>query len=249
MRHDIPSSSWYDPGRSSPWAAMGTSVVCGLAVERQVEQDPVRHQGQEPLAVCGLSEEAVGILDWLDVFAYIYDTRGTILWANRAGWELVGGSMSEIQGRHFTEFLAEADAEVADMHFTRTTEGFERAAEYVADFIDREGGRVRVKTLCLPLMREGQAVGLLRLSVPTGVVVDDDVGTRRWPVFTPRQYEVLQLMCSGSSTREIARHLGVSYETARNHISGVLRAMDARSRIEAVVVARRYGLLGPTAGN
>ena len=226
-----------------------TFVRMGLAVEPQVKQDPVRHQGQELLAVCGLSEEAVGILDWLDVFAYIYDKRGQILWANRAGQELVGGSVGELRGHHFSEFLAEGDAEVADMHFMRTIEGFECAAEFVADFIDREGRRVRVKTLCLPLMREGQVGGLLRLSVPTNVVVDDEVDTRHWPVLTPRQHEVLGLLCAGLSTREIADRLGVTYETARNHIAGVLRAMNARSRIEAVVIARRDGLLGPADSN
>ena len=167
-----------------------------------MELDSLRPQGQEPLAVFGLSEEAVGILDWLDVSAFVYDNRGEILWANRASEELLGGSVNELQGRHFTDFLAKGDTEVAEMHFRRTTEGFERAAEFVADFVDREGRRVRVKTLCLPLMREGQVVGLLRLSVPTDVLVDEDVDTRHWPTLTPRQYEVLGLLCEGSSTRQ-----------------------------------------------
>ena len=157
--------------------------------------------------------------------------------------------MSELQGHHFSEFLAEGDAEVADMHFTRTIEGVEGAAEFVADFIDRRGRRVRVKTLCLPLMREGHVAGLLRLFVPQKRVVDDDVDTRHWPILTPRQYEVLGLLCAGLSTREIAHRLGIAYETARNHISGVLRALNARSRIEAVVIARRDGLLSPPDSN
>ena len=232
------------------WIDNPVTVVgdyCGLSRRgRHVGRDRVGLQERDPLAECGLSEEAVGILDLLDAFVYLYDMSGTTLWANRAGRRLVGCPLEELRGRHFTEFLAEADAEVAEVHFGRTIQGLDSVAEYTADFVDRDGGCVTVKTFCLPLMRGRQIIGLMRLCVPTDVARRDDMATRHWPSLTPRQSEVLELLCAGLSTREIALRLVISYETARNHISGVLRALGARSQTEAVVIARRDGLLGPT---
>ena len=44
------------------------------------------------------------------------------------------------------------------------------------------------------------------------------------PEITPRQMEVLQLLSSGHSTREIGRKLYLSEATVRNHIRGLLQA-------------------------
>ena len=53
----------------------------------------------------------------------------------------------------------------------------------------------------------------------------DDVA----PQITPRQMEVLQLLSSGHSTREIGRKLYLSEATVRNHIRGLLQAFGAHS--------------------
>ncbi len=47
----------------------------------------------------------------------------------------------------------------------------------------------------------------------------------------------------GRTTGKISSELGIAEETARNHIKAVLRALGARSRLEAVVAARHRGLL------
>ena len=62
---------------------------------------------------------------------------------------------------------------------------------------------------------------------------------------TPRQHEVLVELARGASTEQIAASLGVARETARNHVRGLLRALQVHSRIEAVAEARRRGFLGP----
>ncbi len=58
-----------------------------------------------------------------------------------------------------------------------------------------------------------------------------------------RQNEVLQLLGEGASTDQIAAALHLSKETVRNHVRYVLRALGAHSRLEAVAVAHRQGLL------
>ena len=49
----------------------------------------------------------------------------------------------------------------------------------------------------------------------------------------------------GLGTSEIAERLGVAAGTARNHIRGLLRQLDAHARLQAVVHAYRLGLLEP----
>ena len=64
-----------------------------------------------------------------------------------------------------------------------------------------------------------------------------------FPHLTPRQFEVLSLLNEGMPNKIISRQLGISAATAKAHVSGVLRALKARSRLEAVLVAHRSGLL------
>ena len=63
------------------------------------------------------------------------------------------------------------------------------------------------------------------------------------PVLTPREREVLDLLAEGLSNRDIAAELEVSERTAKFHVAGLLKKLDARTRTEAVVRAARKGLL------
>jgi DNA-binding CsgD family transcriptional regulator len=60
---------------------------------------------------------------------------------------------------------------------------------------------------------------------------------------TPREREVLELVATGRSNREIASTLFISPKTVSVHISNLLDKLEAGSRTEAVAVARRRGLL------
>ncbi|TMR93877.1 response regulator [Nonomuraea basaltis] len=60
---------------------------------------------------------------------------------------------------------------------------------------------------------------------------------------TARERETLLLLAEGASTYEISERLGVARNTARNHVQHVLEKLGARSKLEAVAVARREGLL------
>ncbi len=51
------------------------------------------------------------------------------------------------------------------------------------------------------------------------------------------------MLAHGSSTQQIAGLLHLSKETVRNHIRGVLQALEVHSRVEAVAAARAEGLL------
>jgi len=54
---------------------------------------------------------------------------------------------------------------------------------------------------------------------------------------TPREWEIIDLLCEEASTDEIARELVLSTETVRSHVKNILRKLDVRSREQAVAVA------------
>jgi DNA-binding NarL/FixJ family response regulator len=60
---------------------------------------------------------------------------------------------------------------------------------------------------------------------------------------TPRQNQVLHLLARGRSTSQIADELHLSPETVRNHVRMMMRALHCHSRIEALAVAHREGIL------
>jgi DNA-binding NarL/FixJ family response regulator len=54
---------------------------------------------------------------------------------------------------------------------------------------------------------------------------------------TPRQKHVLNLLTQGLSNKLIARELGVSVDTVKDHVAAVLKALGVSSRTQAVVAA------------
>ena len=58
-----------------------------------------------------------------------------------------------------------------------------------------------------------------------------------------RELEVLQLLATGRSNREIAAELYVATGTVKAHLNNMFRKLEARSRLEAVTRARDLGLL------
>jgi DNA-binding NarL/FixJ family response regulator len=62
-------------------------------------------------------------------------------------------------------------------------------------------------------------------------------------LLTPRQSEVLDLMCQGLSNKVIGRRLNLSENTVRGHVQAVLAALQVSSRSEAGFAARRRGLV------
>jgi len=60
---------------------------------------------------------------------------------------------------------------------------------------------------------------------------------------TERELEVLNLVAEGFSNPQIARHLGVSRNTVKFHVSSIIAKLGATSRTEAVTIALRRGLI------
>ena len=64
---------------------------------------------------------------------------------------------------------------------------------------------------------------------------------------TPRELEVLGYVARGYGNKRIAYTLNISEQTIKNHITSILRKLDANDRTHAVVLAMRHGWI-PIAG-
>lgn len=58
-----------------------------------------------------------------------------------------------------------------------------------------------------------------------------------------REIEVLSLLSTGSSNREIARELFITEGTVKNHVTSILGKLDVRDRTQAALKARELGLI------
>lgn len=65
---------------------------------------------------------------------------------------------------------------------------------------------------------------------------------------TSRETEVIDYVALGYLNKQIADKLGISEQTIKNHISSILRKLDANDRTQAVVMAIRYGWISPQDG-
>jgi NarL family two-component system response regulator LiaR len=112
-----------------------------------------------------------------------------------------------------------------------------------AGFLNKSVG-VDALPRALRCARDGEAVVsrqlTMRLIEGMRRVREDGAGMRpiRSPL-TPREWEVLDLLCQQRSTDDIADTLVLSVETVRSHIKSVLRKLGVRSRQEAIKAAGR----------
>ena len=118
------------------------------------------------------------------------------------------------------------DAETVRSVFARGAAGFVSKADTTEKIVE---------VICLVL--NGQ------ISATTAMAGDGDTA-QPLQHLTPRQCEVLDLLCKGMSNKLIARQLVLSENTVRVHVQAILGFLQVSSRSEAAFVARRMGLVG-----
>jgi DNA-binding NarL/FixJ family response regulator len=74
-------------------------------------------------------------------------------------------------------------------------------------------------------------------SLPPTVRADQVTG-----LLTDRECEVLSLVATGLSNAEVADHLHISPATAKTHVAHLLTKLDARDRVQLVIIAYQAGL-------
>ncbi len=59
-------------------------------------------------------------------------------------------------------------------------------------------------------------------------------------LLTTREKEVLQLIATGHSNKEIAAQLYIAERTVKNHVNSILRSLNIRDRTQAAILANKY---------
>lgn len=189
-----------------------------------------------------VTDEMRDAFEQIGLPTYLIDTDGTLRWANSATSTLVG----ERIGQSFLAAVPSDLRECAKTHFTRKlVEGAPRNRQ--AAVLTASGERHEVTIHAAPIRRDGRVIGVVGLAVPGRPAWIGSSAART--MLTRRQTEVLHMLAEGLSTEEIAAALGVALATTRNHIRALFGRLEVHSRLEAVVEARRRGLLSGTDGN
>ncbi len=72
------------------------------------------------------------------------------------------------------------------------------------------------------------------------VGVQEEKGSVYSPL-TGREIEILDWVSKGTSNKQIARQLFISDQTVKNHITSILRKLNANDRTQAVIMAIQHG--------
>ncbi len=97
----------------------------------------------------------------------------------------------------------------------------------------------------LLLTLSGELASRARLTRPSGPRAGSAAAGARFDL-TGRETEVLALLVSGDSNRQIARALFISERTVAVHVSRILDKLGVRNRTEAATVGARLGLVPPS---
>ena len=104
---------------------------------------------------------------------------------------------------------------------------------------------------CAYLLKDalvGELVSAIRSAVAGRRLIPPAIASRL-AEFTPRveltarEQEVLQLVADGLRNKEIARVIGRSNETVKDHLQSILQKLGARDRTQAVTLALQRGII------
>jgi PAS domain S-box-containing protein len=218
-----------------------------------------------------LETELFALLEKTADAAYTVTEHGEICSWNRAAEQLFGYRAGEVVGRHVEEVLdafdslgteplvGGAEAAVRDRatsrrgvpHFdlnVRTRAG-KRLWINVSTIVfanHRTGRRllVRLARDITPVRHNAMLLNRMLDLAQQIVALPDDVSDRKSAEkLTNNERRILKLFAQGNNSGAVARALGISSQTLRNHLHRINRKLRTHSRLEAVTLAQRRGLI------
>lgn len=78
---------------------------------------------------------------------------------------------------------------------------------------------------------------------PAGPAFERNHAAIRSLGLSPRECEILALLASGQSNKEMARTLGISPNTVKTHIARVFEKLEVQKRVQAIEKARSLALI------
>jgi len=202
---------------------------------------------------------------------FALDARDRIVYWSRRCEEVIGRRAEDVLGRPCFEVMGGRDIHgnvhcyrnCAVMHQGRMMpDDPVQAFTLVVSGPDGEGREVQVGTIVLRdvnpslttivhVVRENGADRVTALErqiressqETLGAPIDVRKLRDRAADLTSREREVLQHLALGLSTTKIAKILGISPVTVRNHVQKVLEKLDVHTKMAAVAYAYRFGII------
>ncbi len=173
-----------------------------------------------------------------------------VLQGIEADMAVVDLSLPDGQGVELIEELAEAGPDLTALVLTASVDRMDHARAVEAGAagvlhksadVDEIIDAVRRLAAGETLLSHGEITHLLRLAVRNR---EHELRIKSAAErLTPREMEVLQALSEGLSNKEIAGLMHISVETERSHMMNILTKLGARSRLQALVIAARNGIV------
>lgn len=189
--------------------------------------------------------------------AYAVDRNGQIVAWNKAAEHTFGYTESEALGRRCWELLSGRDifgnqsccegcpiratafngepVNRFQIDFKTAAHEFKRFTVSTVMLFDGPGKKMLVH-LCRPDLDATE-------NAVTNHATNHSAAGNRRGTLTPREIEVLTLLHKGRTVPEIAAAMGISVSTVRNHTQHVLLKLHVHTRLEAVALGRKLGLI------
>jgi DNA-binding CsgD family transcriptional regulator len=100
-----------------------------------------------------------------------------------------------------------------------------------------------IALFALACMALGAWVAIRLWRRPTSAVIEVDPRAPQRLGITERELEVLELLAAGRSNKEIARHLDISPNTIKTHVTRLFEKLGAKRRTQAILRARELGVI------
>ena len=195
---------------------------------------------------------------------YAIDRNGVIQFWNGAAERIFGCPAAKVVGRPCREILRGRDCagnRLCREHCSVRSQAAD--GEPICHFemrTARADGKpiwLDVSVISVPASSNGHAVlvhlfrdvtvsheleSLVRAQSILGNASDDHAVSMLPGDLTARQREVLALIKAGASTAEIAKRLGISPATVRNHIQNIFAKLEVHTRLEAVAYVNGHRL-------
>ena len=171
----------------------------------------------------------------------VLDESGSVVAVNRCSCEALGYEREELLDLSVDDLGVSSDAEhLVREHGTgivplRHRDGSNVLVRYEARAV--EAGALRLLVLVAHVLR------VLPGSTTPQEAAARAPRPRNGNTLSRRELEILQLMADGFDNEEISSQLGISLETVKSHVRGVLRKLSVRSRTQAATVGLRRGLI------
>jgi predicted ATPase/DNA-binding NarL/FixJ family response regulator len=207
-----------------PWAVASAAWGLGTTLSAQGQLEEAGSLLAEALRIYTDANDPRGVAQCLDALAHVASERAHYESAAR----LIGAAAA-LRGR-----VAVRQPDTEQARSSAVEQELARA------FGPQEADTLMHAGRTMPVQQAAD----LAIAVASGAEPADPDRSSQVPL-TPRERQVVALVASGRTNRQIGRVLGISEKTAEVHLHHVMSKLDARSRAEVAAWAVRHHLSAP----